>query len=105
MKASAEELLANDDQKALTAEIREFLRYFNCQAARGLLAVDIVEAKAAGNGAEAADAIKRYDELTAEADGLVSRGFDGSLQPVKPRTATLYIEPFIRKAVACAQCD
>ena len=105
MKASAEELLANDDQKALTAEIREFLHYFDCQAARGLLAVDIVEAEAAGNGAKAADAKNRYDELTAEGEGLVSRGFDGSLQPVKPRTATLYIEPFIRKAVAGAQCD
>lgn len=97
MRDAAEELLAVGDQSLLLSEIKEFIEVFRLQGERGIAVVNLYEAVRNGGQSDIAGSLKLYDELTSAAEGVVSRGFEGSIQPVKPRTATLYVEPFIRQ--------
>lgn len=96
MRETANELMAVSDQSRMISEIREFIEYFGLQGERGCAVVDLYEAERHGNGKEVDRLRQLYDSLTAQGEALVSRGFEGSIQPVKPRTATLYVEPFLR---------
>ena len=99
MKAAADELLNNTDQPRLTAEILEFLQYFNYQAERGLLAMNLFNDLQTKNVENFISHYRSYTEKTEAADKLMSRNFTGSIQSVAPRTATLYVEPFIKSTV------
>lgn len=96
MKAAADELLANTDQPELMAEIKEFVQYFGYQAERGNCVIDMYKALNSKNNNAFIAAYRKYNELTAKAEALMSRGFEGSIQSVAPRTGALYVEPFIK---------
>lgn len=105
MKQAATELLANTDQPELMAEIKEFIQYFDYQAARGLAAVAMREAVDTGDADAFIAAYRGYAADTEAAEKLISRNFQGSIQSVAPRTGSLHVEPFIKKAVAAVVDD
>lgn len=95
--AALDLLGAKDTIPELVGEIEEFLQYFALQGLRGLRVMDMADALAGGDNTRFVVAFSDYDNLTTQAEGLVSRGFEGSIQSVAPRTATLHVEPFIRQ--------
>lgn len=105
MRSTADELLADKEQQALIDEIREFIEFFGYQGERGELALALAGDISRKDDAAFRRHYKDYAAKTAKADNLVSRGFEGSIQSVAPRTAMLYVEPFILTTVAQAVND
>lgn len=99
MKNAADELLSLKGNR-MVDEIKEFIEYYGLQGQRGLLAVEMAKANGSGDAPAFVAAYKSYKDLTDKADKIVSRGFEGSIQSVKPHTGSLHIEPFIKSAVA-----
>ncbi|MCM1107621.1 MAG: beta-N-acetylglucosaminidase domain-containing protein [Clostridium sp.] len=105
--AAAEELIGLKGQSPLVDEISEFVECYGLQARRGQLMTDMARAlevvdPASQQQGDAEAFIRAYTEykaLTDEASRLVSRGFEGSIQSVQPHTATLHVEPFIKRTV------
>ncbi|MCM1028315.1 MAG: beta-N-acetylglucosaminidase domain-containing protein [Pseudoflavonifractor sp.] len=97
--ASGAELLSLSQESALVAETLEFLKCFELQGRRGSLAMDMSEALEKADAEAFVAAYSEYKTLTAEAEALMSRGYQGSIQRVQPHTATLYVEPFISTTV------
>lgn len=98
MDAAANELLALKDNRMID-EIREFVEYYGIQARQGILAADM--AVALDKDGESFLALYgEYKRNGEQMDKIVSRGFEGSIQSVKPHTASLHIEPFLKKSVA-----
>ena len=93
MKEAAEELLSLRGNP-MVDEIREFVEYYRLQGERGLLLCEIA-AKPKKKRLKALR--KEYEALTKQGEALESRGFEGSIQPVKAHTATLYVEPFLQR--------
>ncbi len=105
MTASANELLSTVTTSPMINEIKEFVEYYGLQGRRGELALAINKDMAAVDTAAMLDHYREYVNLTAKADKLMSRDFEGSIQSVAPRTATMYVEPFITTTVAQAVSD
>lgn len=95
IKDAADELLAIEDAP-LVNEIREFIQYFGYQGQRGLALVDMSRALESGQSDAFVAAYRQYAACTEAAETLVSRGYQGSIQSVAPRTGSLYVEPFIK---------
>ena len=93
MKEAAEELLSLRGNP-MVDEIREFVEYYRLQGERGLLLCEIAT-KPKKKRLKALR--KEYEALTKQGEALESRGFEGSIQPVKAHTATLYVEPFLQR--------
>lgn len=100
MSATASELLADTAASPIFGEIKEFIEYFGLQGQRGLVALDLVRLMNSKSPDDFLSRYKDYAALTAKADNLVSRGFEGSIQSVAPRTAARFVEPFITTTVA-----
>ena len=98
-KAAAEELLALEGKSAMVDEIKEFLQYFHYQAIRGEKIAEMSAALIDNKPENFIEAYTEYKTADESADQLVSRDFQGSIQSVKPHTATLYVEPFIKKSI------
>lgn len=105
MRSTADELLADKEQQALIDEIKEFIEFFGYQGERGELALALAVDISRKDDAAFRRHYKVYAAKTAQAENLVSRGFEGSIQSVAPRTAMLYVEPFILTTVAQAIND
>lgn len=99
MKDAADELLSLKGNR-MVDEIREFIEYYGLQGQRGLLAVEMAKANGNGDSSSFISAYQNFKDLSDKADKIVSRGFEGSIQSVKPHTGSLHIEPFIKRAVA-----
>ncbi len=100
MKSSAEELLSLEGTSEMIDEILEFVQHFDYQSLRGQKVMLMASALADGNTTDFINAYTDYKNATEQAGRLVSRNFAGSIQSVAPHTATLYMEPFIKKTVA-----
>lgn len=93
MKEAGEELLSLRGNP-LVDEISEFVEYYRLQGERGLILCEIAT-KPKKKRMKALR--KEYEMLTKQGEELLSRGFEGSIQPVKAHTATLYVEPFLQR--------
>lgn len=97
---AAATLLALESSNRMVPEIKEFIECFGYQATRGRKAMDMQAALTAGNSEEFIAAYTDYKAALEASEALLSRGFQGSIQSVKPQTATLYVEPFIKSRVS-----
>lgn len=100
MRSTADELLNDKEQAALMGEIKEFIEYFGLQGDRGQCVLAMVNDMNAKDVKAFQKHYTEYAALTKTADEIVSRGFEGSIQSVAPRTAANYVEPFITTTVA-----
>lgn len=95
-KAAAQELLGLLGKSPMVDELKEFIEYYDLQSDRGRYVIEMATALNGKNNDAFLKAYKGYKDATDAAGKLMSRGFEGSIQSVPPRTATLYVEPFIR---------
>lgn len=99
MISTANELLADTAVSPMMSEIKEFIEYFGMQGERGEAVLAMSEALGKKDLAGFQNAYKNYAALTDKAEQIVSRDFEGSIQSVEARTATTYVEPFIKSSV------
>lgn len=96
---AAAEIIKAEDEAPIYKEIKEFAKAMLYQGLRGLETVKMYQALQKADKNAYLQAFDKYQKATEAAEALVSKGFEGSIQPVKPLTGTLYVEPFIRSQV------
>lgn len=96
--AANELLLAADAGDPLLSEVREWIVALQLQSLQGLELVRMAEALLAENPNGFINAYKEYTSLGEEAENLVSRGFEGSIQSVRVQTGTLHVKPWLKTA-------
>lgn len=98
MTAAAEELKKVADQPEMTAELLPWYEYMSMQGRRGSLLVEMYSALAAKDADDFCRSYAEYKALVKASEDLLSRP-ESSIRSVAPRTATLYVEPFITQTV------
>jgi len=98
MTAAAEELKGVSDQPEMTAELLPWYEYMSMQGRRGLLLTEMYAALQAGDAGAFCDAYASFKELSSASEALISRP-ESNIRSIAPRTATLYVEPFITQTV------
>lgn len=96
--AANELLLAADGGDSLLSEVREWIVAMQLQALQGVELARMAEALTAENPNGFISAYKAFTALGEEADNIVSRGFEGSIQSVRVQTGTLAVKPWIKTA-------
>ncbi len=102
--AANELLAAADAGDPLLSEVREWIVALQLQALQGIEVTRMAEALVAENPQAFISAYKAYQQLTSEAEEVVSRGYDGSIQSVRVQTGTLHVKPWL-KATSAALGD
>lgn len=96
---AANELIAVADAgDPLLSEVREWIVAMQIQALQGIELTRMAESLLAENPNGFITAYQAFKALGEEADGIVSRGFDGSIQSVRVQTGTLAVKPWIKTA-------
>ncbi|MDE6428005.1 MAG: beta-N-acetylglucosaminidase domain-containing protein [Muribaculaceae bacterium] len=96
--AANELLVAADAGDPLLSEVREWIVALQVQALQGIELARMAEALLAENPNGFINSYKEFAALTDEAENIVSRGFDGSIQSVRVQTGTLHVKPWIKTA-------
>lgn len=97
--AANELLLAAAGGDPLLSEVREWIAAMQVQALQGIELTRMAEALIADNPAGFIAAYKAFAALGEEAENIVSRGFEGSIQSVRVQTGTLAVKPWIKNAL------
>lgn len=97
--AANELLIAADAGDPLLSEVREWIVAMQIQALQGIELTRMAEALIAENPQGFISSYKAFSELGEEAENIVSRGFDGSIQSVRVQTGTLHVKPWIKTTV------
>ncbi|MDE6146306.1 MAG: hypothetical protein K2F96_08510, partial [Muribaculaceae bacterium] len=87
-----------DGGDSLLSEVREWIVAMQLQALQGIELARMAEALTAENPNGFISAYKAFTALGEEADNIVSRGFEGSIQSVRVQTGTLAVKPWIKTA-------
>ncbi len=98
--AANELLAAADAGDPLLSEVREWVVAMQLQSLQGLELTRMAEALIAENPQGFIDAYKAYQALVGEAEEIVSRNFEGSIQSVRVQTGTLHVKPWLKTVSA-----
>lgn len=92
---AADELLAVYDTNPLLREVKEWIEAMKCQSRQGLAMIDMAEN--INQPARFIAAYKTFEAAGEDAEKLISRNFEGSIQRVNVKTGTLHVAPFIKQ--------
>lgn len=94
---SAETLLATDEAKELTSEIKPWIETMKYMGLRGMALVEMNNALAEENPEKFIGSYLKYLENSEAQSAIRSRNFAGSLRVASPAVGSLYVEPFIKE--------
>ena len=93
---SANTLLATDEAKELTTEIKPWIESMKYLGIRGTALVEMNQALADENPENFINSYLRYKESAEAQSALRSRNFEGSLRTATPSVGSLHVEPFLK---------
>lgn len=96
---SAETLLATDEAKELTSEIKPWIETMKYMGLRGMALVEMNNALAEENPEKFIGSYLKYLENSEAQSAIRSRDFAGSLRVASPAVGSLHVEPFIKECV------
>lgn len=98
--AAKELLQAADAGDPMLAEVREWIQALAVQSSQGLQICAMAEALDAELPEAFINAYKHFRYLQETANNIISRDFPGSIQSVRVKTGTLYVDPWVRQLSA-----
>ena len=96
---SAETLLATDEAKELTSEIKPWIETMKHMGLRGMALVGMNNALAEESPEKFIENYLIYQENLEAQSAIRSRDFAGSLRVASPAVGSLYVEPFLKECV------
>ena len=100
MIIAAETLINSGEKPRLAAEIEPWCKSMKLLAYKGISAMNMYKALAAGNAEDFVDSYLAYLNYDKQQMAIRSRDFPGSIKNPTPVVATTFIVPFIKKSVA-----